>query len=286
MTETDAFAIAMRTAAPRLKGAHAKVVAFIDANRAYAVTSSAAEIAASTETSDATVIRSAQALGFGGMANLKKALAAALDRGSTPADNMRRTLVDAGANVDQAIGEVFDAHDQAMVLLRTESLRKQIAAAASLLATSERIVLFGIGPSSHLARYAAMMIVRGGRATSVLDATGSGLADQLLGMRKGDGVLMLASGKPYVEATAVVAECQRKRIPVALITDKAGAGITPLVDTVISAGRGRSSRSALHAATMVVLEALILALAVADKGEALRTLERLNRLRELVVITD
>ena len=102
MTETDAFAIAMRTAAPRLKGAHAKVVAFIDANRAYAVTSSAAEIAASTETSDATVIRSAQALGFGGMANLKKALAAALDRGSTPAAEAEDQHYAAADNIDMA----------------------------------------------------------------------------------------------------------------------------------------------------------------------------------------
>jgi hypothetical protein len=50
-------------------------------------------------------------------------------------------------------------------------------------------------------------------------------------------------------------------------------------DVVIPAARG-AGLVALHAATLVALEALVLGLAVCDRSRALASLDRLNELRE------
>src|ERR1700742_3685563 len=77
----------------QLGAAVLRVAKFIDQNRPLVLASSAAALGARIGTSDATVLRTIQSLGFGGLADLKRAI---LNSGSasTPADDMRRTLVD------------------------------------------------------------------------------------------------------------------------------------------------------------------------------------------------
>src|SRR3954451_3422799 len=68
------------------------VAHFIAQNPAAALGSSAMDLAASTGTSDATVIRTVQALGYSGLADLKQALVVLLKGNpTTSADDMRRT---------------------------------------------------------------------------------------------------------------------------------------------------------------------------------------------------
>jgi DNA-binding MurR/RpiR family transcriptional regulator len=64
-----------------LGAAGQRVAHFIVQNPAAALASSAMDLAASTGTSDATVIRTVQALGYAGLADLKQALVASLERG-------------------------------------------------------------------------------------------------------------------------------------------------------------------------------------------------------------
>jgi DNA-binding MurR/RpiR family transcriptional regulator len=66
-----------------LGAAGQRVVHFIAQNPAIVLASSAMDLAASTETSDATVIRTLQALGYAGLADLKQALVASLERDAT-----------------------------------------------------------------------------------------------------------------------------------------------------------------------------------------------------------
>src|SRR5271165_395056 len=62
-----------------LGAAGQRVAHFIAQNPAAALASSAMDLAASTGTSDATVIRTVQALGYPGLADLKQALVASLE---------------------------------------------------------------------------------------------------------------------------------------------------------------------------------------------------------------
>lgn len=281
-TIADSFSERVRARDRSLSPAAHRVAKFIDQNRAVALASSAAELAVSVGTSDATVVRAVQALGYEGLSELRRTLATSLERRSTPADDMRRTLADVGAGADRAIDLVLDTHREAIDALRLPGTRAKITVAVSALHRAERIVVFGIGPSAALARYATILLARNGRRARALDATGISLADQLLDLRERDAILVLAYGRSYREVTATFAEARRLRLATVLITDTLEQKVARWADVVLSVQRGRAGRMALHGATLVVLEALVLGLAVSDQNRALVALDRLNNLREAV----
>lgn len=275
----DPFGQRVAAAQSSLSPTARRVVRFIDQNRVATLTRSAADLAASTGTSDATVIRTVQALGFDGLSDLRQSLVASLDRQSTPADHMRRTLAETGESTDRAIAAVLDTHREALADLESAEARGQIAAAVSALHRADRIVLFGIGPSAALARYVSILLQRIGRPARTLDATGLALADQLLDLRSGDALLALAYSRPYREVVAVFAEARRLGLPVVLVTDSLASKLARFADVLVPARRGRAERVALHGATLVVLEAVVLGLAAANRTGAMAALERLNELR-------
>lgn len=277
----DLFRAQLEKHGSTLPPASRRVAQYIDANRAAVLASSAMDLGARTDTSDATVIRTVQTLGFAGLGALKQALVASVERSSTLADDMRRTLGDVGESTSRAIGLVFEAHEDALQSLRLPAARAQIVAGVSALQPAERIAVFGIGPSAALASYVAIMLTRAGRRTLTLNSTGAMLADQMLDLHPTDGLLVLAYGRAYGEVTAVFAEARRLGLPIVLVTDSLDQKLARFANVILPARRGRAERVALHGATLVCLEALVLGLAAAS-ADAVTTLERLNRLREAV----
>ncbi|MBN8913506.1 MAG: MurR/RpiR family transcriptional regulator [Rhizobiales bacterium] len=276
----DKLGIRIRARINELSPSLATVIEFIDANRLDAMTKSAVELGRMIGTSDASVIRAVKALGFDGFKELKQELAASLGKGNSAADNMLRTLTDVGDAYDAAIDLVLDDHYAALKALRSPETRAQLSAAVKLLASARRIGVFGIGPSAHLARYFALQVTRNGRPARVFDGSGSPLPAQMLGMQDVDVVVMLAYGRPYKEATTCVAEARRVRKRILLITDVAEKGLASHATAVVAVRRGEAGRVALHGATLVCLEAILLALASRNKDRSILTLERLNELRK------
>ena len=279
--EAASFSDRLLRLGPSLAPAARRVAQFIDHNRAGALAASALDLAAATNTSDATVVRAVQALGFSGLGDMKKALVAELGK-STPADNMRRTLAEIGESTQQSIAAVLDAHAESIEILRSDEARASILAATTVLQPAERIVVFGIGPSAAIAGYISMMLRRSGRRSAKLDQTGIMLADQILDLAAGDALLVLAYGRPYREVLAVFAEAQRLRLPLVLVTDSPNSRMAHSADAVLPGRRGRTDRVALHGATVAMLEALALGLSAADALATVSMLDHLNDLREAV----
>jgi DNA-binding MurR/RpiR family transcriptional regulator len=142
--------------------------------------------------------------------------------------------------------------------------------------------VFGIGPSAALATYVSILLARCGRCSRTLNATGSMLADQLLDLRQGDSLLILAYGGLYKEVTAVFAEGKSLGLTTVLVTEAYGTPLARLADVVIAIPRGRPGQVSLHGATLVGLEALVLSLAAAKPDDALTSLEKLNQLRRAI----
>lgn len=280
--QRESFSARLERSGRALSPAGQRVAGFIASNPAAALASSALELAARTGTSDATVIRSVQALGYTGLPELKQVLIEELDRRLTPADDMRQTLSELGTGTVRALDAVLDAHEDAVRALRSPEFREQLGAAVSFLQTAERVVTFGIGPSAVLARYLALMLARVGRRSHCLDTAGLMLADQMLDLRPGDVILALAYGRAYREVTGLFAEARRVGVRIVLVSDTVGNPVEQAADLVLVIPRGRREHVALHGGTLVGLEALALALAASDRDRALATLERLNALRAAV----
>lgn len=269
----------LRLGAADLPAAGRRVARWIADHPADALAASAASLAASCRTSDATVIRVVQSLGFAGLPDLKRALADHLAGRPGVAGNLRRTLAETGEDPARAVAAVLDAHQEALEALAAPEARAAITAAVEALHPARRVHVFGIGPSAPLARYAVVLLARAGRQATALDATGIGLADGLLGLARGDGLLMLAYGRAYREATVALAEADALGMPTVLVTDDPDGPLTRRALHVVPARRGRARRVALHGATLVVLEAIVLGLAAVAGPAAPAALDRLNDLR-------
>jgi DNA-binding MurR/RpiR family transcriptional regulator len=268
----------LRQAGQRLGAAGLRVAKFIDENRQIVLASSAAALGDRIGTSDATVLRTIQTLGFASFADLKAAILKS-ETVSTPADDMRRTLVDLDKTTGKALDSILQIHREGLGILQSATCRAQLTAAVRVLDDTQRIVVFGIGPSSALATYVSILLGRTGRRSRTISATGSMLADQLLDLRTGDALLVLAYGRLYREVKAVFTEAKALSLPTVLITEADDTPLAKLANVCVAIPRGRPGQVALHGATLVGLEALILSLAAANPDAALASLDNLNRLR-------
>ena len=278
----DVFAERLSARGHKLTPAAQRVAAFIDRHRAAVLASSAAELAIGTGTSDATVVRTVQALGFSGLPELKQVLAATLERRTISASDPQCTVEADGESVAAAVDLAIETHREALEALRAEATRKAMTDAVAILRAAARIAVFGIGPSALLARYAALLLARNGRPARTLDATGLALADQLLDLRAGDALLVLAYGSATRETTVTFAEARRQALPLVLITDSLEPKLARQAQVMIEARRGRTDRAALHATTLVVIEALALGLSASDPDRAMGALHRLVGLRAAI----
>jgi DNA-binding MurR/RpiR family transcriptional regulator len=217
-----------------------------------------------------------------GWGDLKRAILNSIGQVSTPADDMRRTLGDLEKSTGHAVDSVLQAHAEGVDVLRSDQCRAQISAGVRLLDVSNRIVVFGIGPSAALATYVSILLARCGRCSRTLNATGSMLADQLLDLKQGDSLLILAYGGPYKEVTAVFAEAKSLGVATVLVTEAYGTPLARMADVVIAIPRGHPGQVSLHGATLVGLEALVLSLAAAKPDDALTSLDKLNHLRRAI----
>ena len=272
----DPFAERLREKRDGLSQTMSRVARYIEQNRVAVLASSAAEIARRTRTSDATVIRAVQALGFAGLPEMRQELVSGLQRRS-PAEGMSRTLEETGESADRAIALVLDTHRKGLEQLgRAQS---QIAAAVARLDQAQRVAIFGVGPTAALADYAAFTLRRSGRPACALNRTGIELADQLLDLHPSDVLLVLAYGRAYPEVTAVFDEAERLQVPIVLITDSLAQELADRAQLVVPVQRGDAEQVALHGVTLVCLEAIVIGLAAIADARPLTTLERLTELR-------
>src|SRR4029077_6574616 len=119
---------------------------------------SAAEIAERLGTSDATVVRAVKALGYSGIPELKRELIDALRARATPAVRLGRSLEDLG---EDPLGHVIALEHE--LLERARSIdRRDFTHAVDLLASAERVLAYGLGPTGPIAEYFVLRLARFG----------------------------------------------------------------------------------------------------------------------------
>lgn len=278
----DRLAAQLEAPEGELAPAVLRVAHYLNRNRIAVLTHSAAELAALIGTSDATVVRSVQALGFTGLADLRHSVAATIGDDTAALHHMHRTIEDLSGpdgEADAAADFVIETHAESLRAMQHRNARAPIHAAIAKLHPAERIVIYAAGPSRPLAEYLQMMLTRHGRRAKVIGHGGIGLADDLVDLTAQDGLLILSYGKPYREVLLTAAEAGQLGLPIVLVTDTPGSRVAQAAHVVIAARRGRAERVALHGATLIALEALVMGLAVASRGRTMQALARLATLR-------
>jgi DNA-binding MurR/RpiR family transcriptional regulator len=259
--------------------AEQRVIQFFRRNREEVLIASAATMAAMAKTSDATVVRAARGLGYAGLDAMRRALAEEMRRNLSPADRLSRTLDAMGDGPAVAFRSTIDTHLQCLQTLSRSILPSQFETFVDALATAQRVVAFGIGPSSAMVDYLAIQLGRFGIEALSLTSTGLLFADDLRKLRPGDAVVILAYGRVYAELAALLDSAAVLDLRVFLITDSLAGAAKKRVEVVLSVPRGRSNMLSMHTATLGFIEALLVGIATKRPQETLGSLKKLNQAR-------
>jgi DNA-binding MurR/RpiR family transcriptional regulator len=264
----------------QMSPAEQRVVRFFHANREEVLIASAAAMAAKAATSDATVVRATRALGFAGLDELRRTLASELRNSSSPAERLTRTLAEVGDNLPAAFAMTLDIHLRSLESLRRSITPELFEQAVDGIAGARRIVVFGLGPSSAIGSYLVTQLGRFGLDAASITNTGLLFADDLIKLREGDLVIILAYGRVYPELAALLDEIGRLGLRSFLVTDTLAATLRHRVDLVLPVARGQADMLSMHTATLGFVEALLVGVAAKRPDETLASLSALNEARE------
>lgn len=276
---TSSFDQAVTAVFPSLAPAEQRLARYFVDNKAKVVLNSAAQIAEAAESSDATVVRTAKALGYESLSAMREKILADISGSPSPDGRLARSLQSSGTGPTAALAHVIEVQRSALDVLSLPSFAKPFDRAVAILSNASRRHVFGIGPSGAIADYATLQFNRIGLATDAMTASGVTLADRLLRLSAGDAIMMLAYAPLYREVEIVLAEAARIGLPVVLISDSLGPFVGDSVAEVLAVPRGKADHLSMHAGTMVLVEALTLALAADRPSPSLATLDRLSGLR-------
>ncbi len=206
----------------RISRAERSVARFFQQHREEVLLASAAALAEQTGTSDATVIRTAQALGFAGMTELRRALALELRQDLSPAARLARTLGATGDDLGRALEVTLEIHRDSLERLRRDVTPELFRSAVQTIVGARRRLIFGIGPSSAMATYFAIQLGRFGLEAHSLTETGLLLADGLQQLRADDLLIIFAYSRVYRELTVLLDQAERRGARTMLVSDTLG----------------------------------------------------------------
>lgn len=264
----------------RMSRAERRVARFFQENREEVLIASAAVLASKAQTSDATIVRAAKALGFAGLDDLRRELADELRSSLSPADRLTRTLGEVGDSLSVAFEATLQVHLHSLESLRRTITPELFEKAVGSIVDARRVLVFGLGPSSAVATYLVIQLARFGLDMGSLNNTGLLFADDVRKLRDGDLVVILAYGRVYAELAVLLDEIPRRGAKSLLLTDTLAAKLRHSVDLVLPVARGRADMLSMHTATMGLIEALLVGVASQKAESILGNLKDLNSIRE------
>jgi len=269
--------------APDMSPAEQRVAGFFRNNREQVLIASASALAEQAGVSDATVIRATKALGFRGMDELRRTLAAELTDDLSPVGRLARTLREVGDGLDGAFHLTLDVQQKALESVRQGVSPEQFRSAVAHIIEAPRLAIFGIGPTGAMADYFAFQLRRFGIDSVTLTDTGALLADDIQRLRESDLLVAFAYSRLYRELQVLLDYADRRGVSKILVTDTLGGKLSQRVDVVLNVPRGRAEMVSMHTATLGLIETLLVGVATMRSDETLSNLRQLNDLRAELV---
>ena len=279
----DLFGERFRARAHQLSPRLLAVVSYINDNREVVLERTAMEIAAATQTSDATVVRAIQALGCAGLRELKQTMGRWFGPSITSSEKMLSTVNALSCDVNSSIDFVLEGHQRACEVLSRPANRAAVAQAVALLSEARQVAIFGIGASGILAEYTGRLFSRIGLPSCVLNRTGFSLAEQLINLQRGDVMIMMGQKSPHREGMTALREARRLGIPTILLTQAVDSRFSQEAQVVIDVPRGGDNgRVPLHGTVLVCLEMLVLSVATTTPQRTMKSMKRINELHKAI----
>ncbi|NNN30187.1 MurR/RpiR family transcriptional regulator [Streptomyces sp. S3(2020)] len=237
------------------------------------------ELGTASGTSNATVVRALQRLGYAGLPALKRELAADFTAAQAPDVRLAQRIAHVGKDLDKICNDVFDETqervDQCRSLVDTEALQR----AVTVLAEARDVFCYGVAACELAARHLARALGRIGHRARFVGDTGFALADPLLALGQGDAVVIFQPGRQLPELTVLVERARAVGARVVFITDELSEVFADRVEAVLLAPYTPTGNTNESLTGLVVADVLVLALTALDETSAVEHSHQLNALR-------
>jgi len=240
---------------------------------------SAVELGAEAKTSNATVVRTVQALGYTGLAELKARIAAPFTRSNRPELRARKRVESSGGDLENLWQRVLaESMDRIELLQPTFSLDRY-QQAVQLLLDANNTLTYGFGASFVAADHLTLILRRVGLRSSTLQAGGFRLADDLLGIGSGDVVVLFAPGRSVVEVETLVDQARTVGASTVLITDDPASKLAEQVTVTLQSPTTPTGLTGEPLTSIIVADVLAQGVAAANVEQSVEASERLTALR-------
>jgi DNA-binding MurR/RpiR family transcriptional regulator len=266
----DELSASERTVAQYLASAPAEQMMF----------ASAQELGAASGTSNATVVRALQRLGYAGLPALKRELAADFTSALAPEVRLQQRIAHVGQDLEGIWNDVFDETQERIEQCRRLTGADELKRAVEVLAEAREVFCYGVAACELAARHLALSLGRIGHRARFVGETGFALADPLLALGQGDTVVVFQPGRRLAELNVVVERARAVGARIVFVTDELGEVFEDRVDAVLTAPHTPTGNTNEALTGLVVADALVLALTTLDEPRAVEHSHQLTALRE------
>ncbi len=264
---------------PSFTKSQRRIASYLLASYDEAAFLSAADLAERLNVSEATIVRFAKAIGYAGFPELRRCLQELFRAKASPASRLQRKLSELASSQGPILTKVLDMEVQYLTEASHSIEPADFDRAVEILLSGRRVFVFGSGPSGILADLAELRLRRFGILAIAMTESGRHLLEKLQLLQPGD--VVLAAGFHYVrpELVTVLDHARATDCRSILLTDTLEPALRSQADVILAARRGPVSTFHSLTVPMSILNALILAVAMARPDESLAALSRLERMR-------
>jgi len=277
--ELDDFRQRLESHLPSLTKSQQRIATYLLSSYDEAAFLSAAELADRLDLSEATMARFAQSVGYNDFRELRRCLQGLFRAEATPASRLQHKLTELASSQGHVLTKVLAMELQYLTEASQSIDLADFDRAVDILLGGERIFVFASGPSGILADLATWRFRRLGIPTIAMTESGRHLLEKLQLLQPTDAMLVAGFQHLTPELIAVLDHARATGCRSILLTDTLGPAFRSRADVTLAARRGPVSTFHSLTVPMSVLNALILAVALARPDESLAALDRLQHLR-------
>jgi DNA-binding MurR/RpiR family transcriptional regulator len=240
---------------------------------------SAAELGVQSSTSNASVVRTLQKLGYSGLSHLKQEVAAPFSSNVSPEVRLKTRIDHIGQDLNRIQQETWDEAASLIDLARASNDDEAYSAAIDLLMRAEDVYCYGLGASGIAAENLALRLRRTGLSTHRLNTDGFRLADEIMNLDAKDVLVVFAPGRVTREIDVLLDHAQIMGAGVILVTDELRDRLSSRVDRILIAPHSPTGLTSESLSALLVSDVLVQGISAVAPDDALRSSQLLNDVR-------
>ncbi|MEX0802997.1 MAG: MurR/RpiR family transcriptional regulator [Candidatus Binatia bacterium] len=257
-----------------------KISDFLLRDGSALLVSTAREVAESIGVSESTVVRFAKELGYKGFPDFKRHLRKELRPRLRAAVRMQETITRIGRG-ENIVTKLIERDIQLLTETLESISHADFQKAVEAIWRAQKIFVVGFSSSLALACFLQFRLTRLGKKVQWIFLTGgTSLLEQLAFVERGDLVIAIGFLRTPQETRTAVEHAKKIGARVLGITDLPGTPIAQKADICLIARRGLHTTVNSLTAPFSLVNALVIAVALAKKADSLKALKHLDELLE------